>query len=774
LYPENRESPHPDLAGPNRSPWRLREHGLELFVGTLALVLIAILQPEYAVGQGFLMKLFFALLYLPLLVAIAFGALRIAGRLPTATASVILGSWIVLTWCFFALLASFPIEPFGTSLPLTVAASMAAAILVTAAIFLAGKAAMALPILFGIACLCIAVLSSISYCVYQAFAGSSGTARADMLTERDAVRGVPFPGDPGNCQVRTLTYGNGTDRHRPEYGAGVAIRTRTVSGAPFLPDQWSVARTGYWGFDESTLPINGRVWYPEGKGPFPLVVIVHGMCGMTRFSDGGFAYLGELLASRGYVVASVDENFLNPGGYRYGGFTESDIDARGWLLLQHLKVWELWNRDPKNRFHGRIDMERIALIGHSRGGEAIAAAAAFNRMGRYPRNGNIPFDFHFGIRTLIAFAPTDITQSRYERSTPPRIENVNYLLLEGTHDRQVPSVIGSRVFQRVRFTDPGRHFVKSSVYVGGANHSQFNSDWGIYDLSFPTRLLTDMRAQLGASRQREITKTLVSGFLDATLKADSRYLPLFRDHRLMRGWLPRTTYVSRYEDSDFRAVANFDEDIDLSTTTVPGGTISGEGLALWREQDIDPHYVMSLGSRANRVLSVGWEAGSARPPSLGIGLPEKPDAFGGTGPSDRLTFSIAFPDATASPYVDVVLADRSGRRASLPLSEIFPVPPAQRYSLTRLGFLETPSQVLVLQTVSIPLAAFLKADPRLDIESLREIAFRFDGKIPGRVLLDDIGICATGPIPARRNGPVAASGVPGGAETGRGRSHDAV
>ena len=34
--------------------------------------------------------------------------------------------------------------------------------------------------------------------------------------------------------------------------------------------------------------------------------IVHGNHGMDDFSDPGYAYLGELLANRGFIVASVD------------------------------------------------------------------------------------------------------------------------------------------------------------------------------------------------------------------------------------------------------------------------------------------------------------------------------------------------------------------------------------------------------------------------------------------------------------------------------------
>jgi hypothetical protein len=61
----------------------------------------------------------------------------------------------------------------------------------------------------------------------------------------------------------------------------------------------------------NSLPINTRVWYPEGDGPFPLALIVHGNHNMQDYSDPGHEYLGELLASKGIILASVDENFIN-------------------------------------------------------------------------------------------------------------------------------------------------------------------------------------------------------------------------------------------------------------------------------------------------------------------------------------------------------------------------------------------------------------------------------------------------------------------------------
>ncbi|OQM47241.1 hypothetical protein B6A27_01935 [Anoxybacillus sp. UARK-01] len=53
-------------------------------------------------------------------------------------------------------------------------------------------------------------------------------------------------------------------------------------------------------------------------------------------------------------------------------------------------------------------MNRISLIGHSRGGEAVAIAVLYNQLPSSSENGNITFDYHFGIRSIISIAGTDV------------------------------------------------------------------------------------------------------------------------------------------------------------------------------------------------------------------------------------------------------------------------------------------------------------------------------------------------------------------------------
>ena len=405
--------------------------------------------------------------------------------------------------------------------------------------------------------------------------GQSGKELANAALERSAqprspAEDVADPSKPGSYRVLRLTYGSGSDRHRPEYSRQVTIRTRTVDGSRLIGN-WSGragwARTRYWGFDVKKLPLQARVWYPDGKGPFPLVLIVHGNHLMEEYSDPGYAYLGELMASRGFIFASVDENFLNssPGdltGFPNGGLKEEN-DARGWLLLEHLRLWREWNKTPGNAFSGRVDMDRIGIAGHSRGGEAAAVAGVFNRLPYYPDDGRVRFDFNFNIRSILAIAPVD---GQYKPAgEPAKLENVNYFVLHGSWDGDMRSFHGSRVLERTRFKGDGDWF-KASLYIHQANHGQFNTVWGRSDSGGPYTAFLNLRPILPAADQQQIARVFISAFLEATLRDRREYRPLLRDWRLGAPWLPKTVYLQKYEEAGSKMLAylrggyRFDDD----------------------------------------------------------------------------------------------------------------------------------------------------------------------------------------------------------------------
>jgi hypothetical protein len=221
---------------------------------------------------------------------------------------------------------------------------------------------------------------------------------------------LPDPSPPGEHSFSLTSYGAGSDKHRKEFGGEVPILSGTVDGDAFL-EGWDRIpgrlRTSYWGFGPEELPLKGRVWMPDGQGPFPMVLILHGNHFDRDFSDPGYAYLGEHLASNGYLAVSVDENFLNLGLTNFNHSLEEENDARGWLLLKHLELLRNWSGDSTSAFYKKADTGQVILIGHSRGGEAVSIAACFNTLSYYPDDASERFDFNFGIKGIVAIAQVD-------------------------------------------------------------------------------------------------------------------------------------------------------------------------------------------------------------------------------------------------------------------------------------------------------------------------------------------------------------------------------
>jgi dienelactone hydrolase len=588
--------------------------------------------------------------------------------------------------------------------------------------------------------------------------GSSGPPRAELLDERPravapTLSALPDPASPGCYAVKTATYGAGSDNHRPEFAGQAQILTKSVDGSKVLKG-WKGftgwARTKLWGFDAKSLPLNGRVWYPVGQGPFPLVLIVHGNHLASDFSDPGYEYLGDLLASRGYIFVSVDENFLNSMVTDVAGGLDKENNARGWLLLEHLRVWHDWNSSHENPFFGKVDIERIALVGHSRGGEAVAHAATFNRVSHNPDNAAAPFGYDYRIRSIVAIAPADGQYRPAGMRT--QLENVNYFAIQGSHDSDVSSFAGLNQFDRVKFTD-GKSWFKSAVYVYAANHGQFNSLWGNFDtgVGFAKRLV-NTGALLDANQQRRIAMAYISAFLDCTLRDVSKYRRLFQDSRCGSQWLPGTRYVTQYFDSGMKLLCAFDEDIDLSSTTVAGGKITGHNLTLWREDCVK----LRDGPNEDRAVFLGWDHDhQAGQPSYEIVWPTPAFEL-----SDESVLSMCLADADADPTPDdpesgakveireakkqqqpidftIELTDADGHAARLPLGDFRRLHrqiETPYFKSTALHW--DPLSEPIFQTFLLPLSDFQIANPDFNPASTVKLGLVFDRTRSGVVILD--------------------------------------
>ncbi len=602
--------------------------------------------------------------------------------------------------------------------------------------------------------------------VFLAYDGSlEGLSKAQSKSPAPEPLRAPNPGEPGPYKTRVVYYGTkGGNPRRPEYN-NAAVSTPTVDASKFFKDfkGWKRnLRKKYWGYDVDKLPLNATVWLPEGPGPFPLALIVHGNHGMAEFSDPGYRYLGELLASRGFIMASVDENFINSGLFHDPPKQQA---VRGWMLLEHLKLWRDWSRSQSNPFGVAINFDKIAVMGHSRGGEAAATAALFNQMTRDPEDATIRFDYRFPIRSVVAIAPAD---GQYKPAGQWRsIENVNYFTIQGANDADVSSFHGSRQWDRVRYTAGGDWF-KSELYIYRANHGQFNTVWGRSDAGYPLGWFLNLKPLLNPEDQRRIARIYISAFLEATLRGRREYLPLFRDYRSISSWLPQTLYINRYEDAGYKLVADFNEDPDVTTTTLPGGRIEAADLSMWKEGRIP----FRQGDRGYNGVFLGWnrndDKGKEDPkikPAYSITLPESTASAWNLTGSSALVLSLSALDEDPpllnekagnkdektkekskkereSPDFTVEFETANGIVASRPISDFGTILPPLKVRFTKLQFLddlayEKPSEA-AFQTISIPLSSFT-GQKGFEAGSLRTIRLRFDRTPASVILLSKVG-----------------------------------
>jgi hypothetical protein len=475
-----------------------------------------------------------------------------------------------------------------------------------------------------------------------------------------------------------------------------------------------------WPFPATEVPINGLVCVPRGRGPFPLAVFVHGNHDPLENSTPGYLYLCELLASHGIIAATIDANFLNGGNF-------GENDARAIVHLEHLKQFRTWNATAGHPLHRKVDLDKILIVGHSRGGEGVGHASLFNTLGSVqpdvfspvvPLDGSAGLGpYGFRLSAVAAIAPTD---RQYVPVTGPTVVRDDYVLMHGSRDGDVSTFEGYNTYNRAHAVDLANPTVsdgrfKSLLWVIGANHNQFNSAWA----AEPQPVATISRAA-----QEQVARVELGALAQAVLLGRRPFVRVLRDHAVATRWMPvGSDFVSQYQDPNRVYVVHNQEGLGPAEVSAPvQGVVTASGAAIARQQK---DLANAGAPQATITLRIAWNA---------LGAELVLDVVPGSLPARRFrTLALRIGQSTEAPNPagqdqDLTLRISSGSRtATIPAS-----------SVHRLLYPDTvagPGKI-VMQSLRLPVRRLRRLG--VDVRDLRSVALVFDQRPAGVIYLGDV------------------------------------
>jgi hypothetical protein len=178
-------------------------------------------------------------------------------------------------------------------------------------------------------------------------------------------------------------------------------------------------------------------------------------------NDAGLAYLAEALAARGYVAIAPNLNAVYAAAY---GAVSPELRRYPDVLDAHLQLLIAASKTMTTplgiNLQGRLDLNRIAMLGHSHGALLAmqSARTRTERRRRVPEAGGPLFGALLVAPLYAAGGDVDLPLG----------------VVLPSCDGVTPELGGQAFYEDARLR-AGRNAFAASVYVNGANHNGFNA-----------------------------------------------------------------------------------------------------------------------------------------------------------------------------------------------------------------------------------------------------------------------------------------------------------
>ncbi|MET8760860.1 hypothetical protein [Lentzea sp. NPDC004782] len=489
---------------------------------------------------------------------------------------------------------------------------------------------------------------------------------------------------------------------------------------PGKPGRYATTR-GEYSLDPIRLPgyaapveMDAVVVAPEGaQGKRPLVLFLHGRhytcysktdpkqmvaawpcpAGLTAVpSHRGYLKAQELLASQGYVTVSISANGINAQDAQT---VDAGAQGRSSLVRNHLAKWADWSAGrgdaPEAVRSAPADLSKVLLVGHSRGGEGVNRAAT-DSLNPPPGDTGFSGPVRWHVRGTALIGPTI-----FGHNPQPDVPSVT--VLPGC-DGDVSDLQGQMFVDQTRGVSRGAA-LHSALYVVGANHNYFNSEWTpgqaeapAFDDFWPGQQPDPICApgaatRLTADQQQAAGATYLAASARLFLARDESVLPLLDGSGVRAPSADPARVLSHAVGGDRKpfvvpdtsTVASGSARVCAEVTTDPAAACGTRSPHLVR-------FRFASAQPERQAVALKWTAAG----QAGVVTPAEPVSLHG---SKELALRLAVPPNAPATRFGVSVTDRSGQKYALGAVSVTGLPGSDRLS------------ALWAQEVRVPLPAWL-------------------------------------------------------------------